>query len=289
MMQTRNQRSATRWILTLILIGMGVLATLDIWGDIVRIALNDEEASHILLVPVVAAWLVWVRRSRMRYCHVAASWWGPVAIALGWTISTLGFTSGTQVLWHGGAVLILIGCLVTLAGTDLVVKFLPAFLVLVFLLPVPGLIRQQIAIPLQTATARVTQWVFEAGGASIGRSGNVLTMNGVEVAIAEACNGMRMVFSLALVSFAFAFGLPLRNPIRVLVLLTSPACAIGANVLRMIPTVWIYGTFSTSVAEAFHDISGWLMLPLSLFVMVGVVRVLRWALVPVTRFTLAYQ
>jgi exosortase len=289
MIQNRNQRSAWRWALSLLLIALGVLVTLDIWIDVVRIALHDEEASHILLVPVVAIWLVWVRRSRLRYCRMNASWWGPVAIALGWTLSSLGFTGGTQVLWHGGAVLVLIGCLITLTGTDVLRKFLPAFLVLVFLLPVPGLVRQQIAIPLQTATARVTQWVFEAAGASIGRSGNVLTVNGVEVAIAEACNGMRMVFSLALVSFAFAFGIPLRNPVRVLVLLASPVCAIAANVLRMLPTVWIYGTYSTSVAEAFHDISGWLMLPLALLVMVGVVRVLRWALVPVTRFTLAYQ
>ncbi len=289
MSPNRNQRSAWHWALSLVFMSLGVLVTLDIWVDIVRIAFHDEEASHILLVPVVAAWLVWVRRSRLRYCQLRASWWGPVTIALGWSLSSLGFTNGTQILWHGGAVLVLIGCLITLAGTDVVGRFLPAFLVLIFLLPVPGLVRQQIAIPLQTATARVTQWVFEAGGASIGRSGSVLTINGVEVAIAEACDGMRMVFSLALVSFAFAFGIPLRNPVRVLVLLVSPVCAIAANVLRMLPTVWVYGTYPTSVAEAFHDISGWLMLPLSLLVMVGVVRVLRWALVPVTRFTLAYQ
>jgi exosortase len=289
MPRTRRQSNASRWTLALLLMGLGVLATLDIWADIFRIALRDEESSHILLVPVVAAWLVWVRRSRLRDCRVRTSWWGPVLIGIGWTLSSIGFRNATQSFWHGGALLVVVGCLVTLAGIDPIRRFFPAFLVLGFLLPVPGVVRQQIAIPLQTATAHVTQWVFEAGGASVARSGNVLTMNGVEVAIAEACNGMRMVFSLALVSFAFAFGLPLRNSVRLLVLLASPVCAIAANVVRMIPTVWIYGSYPTPVAQAFHDISGWLMLPLTFLVLIGIVRILRWALVPVTRFTLAYQ
>ncbi len=276
-------------MLTLLLVAMGLLVNMDVWNDILRIALRDEESSHILLVPFVAAWLVWVRRSRLRLCHGRSSWWGPAVITIGWAISMIGFNHAIQTLWHGGAVLVLVGCLITAAGTDPIFKFLPAFLVLAFLIPVPGMIRQRIAIPLQTTTASVTQWIFEAGGANVGRSGNVLTINGVEVAIAEACNGMRMVFSLALVSFAFTFGLPLRNSVRILVLLACPVIAIAANVMRMVPTVWVYGSFPPAAAKLFHDVSGWLMLPLAFLAMLGVLRVFRWALVPVTRYTLAYQ
>ena len=51
----------------------------------------------------------------------------------------------------------------------------------------------------------------------------------------------------------------------------------------------LYGYGSTSVADSFHDISGWLMLPIAFLLLRGVISVLVWAQVPVTRFNLAYQ
>ncbi|MFV1968178.1 MAG: exosortase/archaeosortase family protein, partial [Pirellulaceae bacterium] len=139
----------------------------------------------------------------------------------------------------------------------------------------------QIAIPLQTASAHIAQIVFEIFGYDVARSGNVLNINGVDVAVAEACNGMRMVFALVLVSFAFAFGTPMRNSARLLIIVLSPLVAIACNVLRLIPTVWIYGNYPRSVAALFHDVSGWLMLPIAFLVLLAVTRVARWVMAPV--------
>ncbi len=50
-----------------------------------------------------------------------------------------------------------------------------------------------------------------------------------------------MVFGLILVSYAFAFSLPLRNRVRLLILLASPLAAILCNLVRILPTVWVYG------------------------------------------------
>ena len=83
------------------------------------------------------------------------------------------------------------------------------------------------------------------------RSSNQLTINGVPVHIIEACNGLRMVFALILVSYAFSYGLPLRNSVRFLVLLASPLVAILCNVLRTVPLVWLYGNKSRLIADSF--------------------------------------
>jgi exosortase/archaeosortase family protein len=107
------------------------------------------------------------------------------------------------------------------------------------------------------------------------------------VAIAEACNGLRMVFALFLVSAAFAFGTPLRTFVRVILILASPISALFCNVVRLVPTVWLYGS-DPEFASTFHDVSGWLMLPLAFLVLMGIIRALRWALLPVYRYTLAY-
>jgi exosortase len=184
---------------------------------------------------------------------------------------------------------VVLGCMLSALGKNVLFRFLPAFAVLAFLIPVPGTIRQSMAVPLQTATAATTQAIFETLAIPVERSGNLLIINGTEVAVAEACNGMRMVFALVLVSYAFAYSMPLRHSVRLLVLLASPVAAIACNVVRLVPTIWLYGFSSHNIADWFHDISGWVMLPVGFFLLLGIIRVLRWALIPVARFNLAYQ
>jgi exosortase len=166
-------------------------------------------------------------------------------------------------------------------------EFLPVFLVLGFLVPFPGRLRQKMAIPLQRMTAEATQEVCTLGGISVDRSGNLLRINGVDVAVAEACNGMRMTFALVLVSFAFAMTTPLRGYVRVLVVLLSPLSAVFYNVVRLVPTVWVFGNCRQSFAGAFHDVSGWVMLFVAFVSLMGVIKLLQWMAVPVVPYPLA--
>jgi len=266
---------------------LGVAATFPAWADIFDIAYKDEEYSHIFLVPLVALWMVWVRRMRFRYCRVTGTGIGLLAAASGWAISSYGYHHGYQSLWHGGAVMVVIGCVLTVLGKQALFQFLPAVAVLVFIVPVPGMMRQRIAIPLQTWTAQITEVILEVAGIPVERSVNWLTVNGKPLEIAEACNGLRMVWPLILMSYAFSFGLPLRNSVRVVLLLASPLSAIFCNVVRILPTVWVYSHHTDAVGREFHDASGWLMLPIAFLLLLGVIRLLDWAMIPVRRYTLA--
>lgn len=272
----------TPWRLlgALALAALAVAVTSDVWADILAIATRDEESSQVLLVPLVVAWLIWVRRDRGRQCRLRQTWIGPPLIAVGWLLSTLGYHQAIQSFWHGGAVLVVIGCFLTVAGGDLARRFMPVFVVLIFLIPVPGMARQQIAIPLQSLTAYLTQIACEILGFDVGRTGNVLNINGVDVEVAEACNGMRMVFALILVSFAFAYGSKMPNYARLIIVLGSPLAAVLCNVIRLIPTVWLYGNYPEPVAIRFHDISGWVMLPIAFLLLLGCTWLVRWALAP---------
>jgi exosortase len=266
---------------------LGIAATFPVWDDIGDIAWNDEEYSHILLVPLVAVWMVWVRRMRFRYCRATGTGLGVLMASVGWAVSSYGFHEGHQSLWHGGAVLVVIGCVLSVLGKQALFQFLPAVAVLVFVVPVPGMIRQQIAIPLQTWTAQITEVILEVAGIPVDRSVNWLTVNGKPLEIAEACNGLRMVWPLILMSYAFSFGLPLRNSVRFVLLLASPLSAIFCNVVRILPTVWVYSRYDDDVGLKFHDVSGWLMLPIAFLLLLGIIKMLDWALVPVRRYTLA--
>ena len=286
---SRERFTPTRLAAGLVLAGAAAWVTLDAWMDIHRIAMRDEESSHIFLVPIVAAALVWIRRGRWRQCKPRMTWIGPAMMVVGWFLYSFGDTMLIQAGWHLGAILVVLGALFSVLGGEVLKRYLPAVLVLGFLVPVPALIRQQISLPLQTATALVTELIMGLIGFEIQRAGNVLSINGTAVTIAEACNGLRMVFALVLVSYAFAFSTPLRGPVRLLILVLSPVSAIICNVIRLIPTVWVYGYYPEHIAARFHDYSGWFMLPIAFLSLMAILSLLRWALVPVTRYTLAYD
>jgi exosortase len=278
-------RPAHLW-LAAVLVCAAVAVTYQAWADMARIAWLDEECGHALLVLPAFAWLAWIRRGRIRRCQPRGCWLGTLLVAAGWIIWSIGFRKQWQPLWHGGALIFVLGAFFTAVGTQVLWQFFAAFAILAFLVPVPVLMRQAIAVRFQAKTAEATQIACEAMGMPVERQTCLLTVHGHQVAVSEACNGMRMVFALILVCYLFAFVVPLRGYVRFLLLALSPIVAVLCNIIRLVPTVWVYGNFPAETAEKFHDVTGWVMLVAAFLTMIGILRLLRWAMLPVTHFRL---
>jgi len=255
----------------------GLWAGRGAWEDIFRIATRDEESSHIWLVPFLCGWLVYMRRASFRSAAAAPaySFLGPVLVAIGWAMAHWGFNGAKQSPLHVGALLVALGAMITVFGVRALMAVWPAVLLLAFIVPVPGLVRQQISIPLEQVTARATASLLSLGGLPIERSANVITINDHPVTVAEACNGLRMVFPLVMIVYVFCFTLPLRASVRWLLMLTSPISAVACNILRLIPTVYLYGYAKKQTGDVFHEYSGWVMLPIAFMVLWGLIRLLE--------------
>jgi exosortase/archaeosortase family protein len=78
-----------------------------------------------------------------------------------------------------------------------------------------------------------------------------------------------------MVCYVVAFTTPLRAQLRFLLLAASPLVAIAANVVRLVPTIWMYGNASASSAHRFHDVTGWVMIFCAFFALMGLLRLLR--------------
>lgn len=272
-----------------LLVGVCIVVTRSIWAWFYATGTQSEEQSHILIAPFFAAWLFWVRRDRLRFVRPGPSLMGVAIVAGAWVLAAFGFANGFDLLLHGGVLLMLVGAVVSVVGFDPVRLFIPAWLALLFVLPVPGRIRQAIALPLQEASARVTTWMLDLFAVPVERFGNVMTINGVDVAVAEACNGMRMVAALALVTFAFVFSTPMRNSVRIGLLLASPILALLVNIIRLAPTALWYGYGDHETADAFHDVAGWLMLVVALGMLWTILAMLRWIEVPIAPYAVGEE
>ena len=286
----RTTRLSGRLILVgLAMAALAVWATRRAWADAWALADINGENSHVFLAPIVVIWLFWVRRARLPHVRVTGRWVGLALILAGWIMRMRGVEENIAAAFHVGSLLVVVGAFVSVCGKGAVLRFLPAAFALLFLVPVPQKLRQDLAIPLQTTTAWLTDGVLDAIGVDSQVAGNTLIVNGKSVTIAEACNGMPMVFGLMLVTYAFAFAWPMRNSIRWALLILSPLVTLGCNVLRTVPLVWTYANGSRETFETMHAYSSWLMLPLAFLLLLGLLHVLRWLDLPVERYRLAAQ
>ena len=238
---------------------MAVAAVFPVWKDLFSIALHDEEASHLFLVPLVFCWLIWNRWKQLPAFSPTGQISGLLVLTTGLLLHEIGLYWNLVVLWHASAVCCLLGALWFVTGTHVVRKAWPVFGVLIFLIPVPGLLRQQVSLPIQTYSAIATAHVLSLFGVEIQRAGCTLSVNGTLVTIVEACNGMRMLFAVFLVIYAIVFSSATRRTHQILILLFSPLLATALNAVRLVITALLYGICSADVAGLWHNINGWLI------------------------------
>ena len=278
-------RAEHLWLAAIFVLG-AITLTYPAWADMYRIAWMDDDCFHAALVLPAFAWLAWVRRGRMRLCRPVGHWLGVPLLLGGWYVGSAGFHHPWQPLWHLGALLMAIGALVLAVGWEIPREFTAAFGVLAFLIPPPTLARQTVAIPFEIKTAHATQWLCSVLGLSLQRDQAVLTAHGHQVVISQASNGMGMVFATVLVCYVFAFISPLRGYARFILLAFSLFVAAVGNIIRMVPTMWMYDHHPGRWADAFDNLTACAMLVLGFLALLGALRILRWMKMPVTHFRL---
>lgn len=272
-----------------VLLGGGLIAIAfrDQVTDIVSRAVSGVDFGYVFLSPMVAVYLMLLRRTRIRNLGASpGGWFGIALVVVSFICSSIGEDRSILVLWHAAPLVAMAGLMLAFLGLKRWLALAPGIFVLFAGLPLPGAVRLLVARPLQDFATSVTALVLGLAGVDVQRIGNLIEINGVLVAVGEACNGMRLVLPLAIVIYAFVFSLPLRPRIRLLLVAMSVPVAVACNILRLVPTSLAYG-FLEEWASAIHDVGGWAMIPLAIFMMLGILRALEWLEVPVARLRLA--
>lgn len=264
-----------------------VLACLPAWRDIYVSATADPDNGYIVLVPAVAGWLALCRRRRLRSAGRRGLWGGPVIVACSGLVYVLGGLYGPTLAMHIGAIGVLIGAIWSVVGSSVMLRMSPAVFALFFLAPAP----MEWLLPL---SAVLGAWSLAATAALLETLGIAAYANGAElvVGVDQVSLGdfasVRMIAAIGLVTYAFAFGTPLRHGVRIGLVLASPLVAMVANIVRLVPFAILADSLPTSV-HVLAQLSGWLTLALALGMLYGAIQLLRYAQVPARRYALAYQ
>ena len=282
-MHTAAQPAATRALgflaLALILAGLAFLYR-DVIPELVRAWETDDNYSHGYLIPPIAAYLAWERRHRFAAIPASQSLFGLIVILGSMVVLALGVLGIELFLTRVSLVGVLAGIVLFMFGwaRTRVMIFPLAFLVL--MIPLPAIIFNQIAFPLQLIASQFGEDVIRAFSIPVLREGNVLILPNISLEVAEACSGIRSLISLLTLGIVFGYFGDSRTWVRVAIALSTIPVAILTNGARVAGTGIAARYYGAAAAEGFlHEFSGWLVF-IAAFILMMLLHRLLLLIVP---------
>jgi exosortase len=241
---------------------------------------TDDNYSHGYLIVPIAAYFVWERRRRLATLAVRPSSFGVVVVAGGLLMLVAGLLGAELFLPRMSLIVVLTGTVLFLYGWQACrVLALPlAFLIL--MIPIPALIFNQIAFPLQLLASRVGETVLSSLSIPVLREGNVIVLAHTSLEVAEACSGIRSLISLLTLGIVYGYFMDPRGGVRTAIALSTIPIAIVANGGRVAGTGVAAHYYGPEAAQGFfHTFSGWIVFAVA-FAMLFVVAHLVIRLLP---------
>jgi exosortase len=249
------------------------LALLLYSGVLARLAMQwwtDPNFSHGFFVPLISVWIVWERRKQLRDVAIEPSNLGLLIIL--WALFQLvGGVVGAEIfLARTSFVELLGGLIVFLMGWKWLKAVAFPWLFLLTGIPLPAIVFNEIAFPLQLFASKVATALLRACDVPLLTEGNIITLANVQLEVAEACSGIRSLVTLVTLALVYGYFMEKNLTRRTILALSAIPIAIAANAFRIFGTGICAEYWDPRAAQGFfHEFSGWVVFVLSLFLLLG--------------------
>lgn len=250
-------------------------------SDLMRRWASESQYSHGYVVPLFGLYLLWARRALLPAVgEMRPTWWSLPVLALALGLRFAGIYAYFDWLAAFALLPLLAGLALLFGGWSALRWAWPAILFLVFMIPLPFFLELRLAHPLQAIATRVATYALQTLGFIAFSEGNVIVMGNVRLGVVEACSGLAMLMTFFALSTAVTLISP-RPPLeRGVLFLSAVPIALVVNIARIIVTGVLHKTVGSELADyVFHDLAGWLMMPMALVLLWVELRVLAFVLV----------
>jgi exosortase len=245
----------------------------------------DPDYSHGFLVPVLSAYLIWQRRDKLRLVARRPSMWGMAIVIGSIGLLFLGSLGAELFLTRISLLGSICGLIVYFCGTAVLRAMAFPMAFLLFAIPIPVIIYNEIVFPLQFIASRFATRTLEILNLfPIMREGNVLIIPGMSLQVVEACSGIRSLMSLLALAAGYGYLVERSIVVRWILIVAMVPLAIVSNGTRVMITALMANYIGPQAAEGFmHEFSGWVI-----FVVATVLFLAFHALINFTRRKLGW-
>ena len=260
----------------------------------------DENYSHGLLIPFIIGYILWAQREKLaRIQKRSYVLWGGAAVVLALLALWAGVAGAELYTQRLSLILLLAGVTVYFWGFTLLRLVLIPLVLLFLAMPIPAIVFNKIAFPLQLFASRCAVWSMSVLGIPVLRQGNIIELKPLnsfdtkKLEVVEACSGIRSLMTLVTLAVVFAYftHTPPTDDThsgrrfgwlrsywfwRAAILVGSAVpIAILTNAFRVSGTGVLAHYYGTAVADGFfHSFSGWVVYIVAFILLFGIGMIL---------------
>ncbi|MBT3199005.1 MAG: exosortase/archaeosortase family protein [Phycisphaerales bacterium] len=236
----------------------------------------DPNWSHGFLIPLFSLYLIYTRWDRLKAARLRICLWGLPVILISLLVMVLAFYPlGTYWFCQLAMIPLLIGLVLYLAGPSVLKITWVPIVYLLLAIPIPDILYQNIAYPLQEIAAQSTTTILQLCGVSIDVESSSLTIVSISgqeypLQVVEACSGVRSLMAFVALSAAMAYidERPLWH--RSVLILSSLPITVLCNILRVTATAAMFVIDQPELGKDFmHTFMGMALLIPALLMLLG--------------------
>ena len=236
----------------------------------------DPNWSHGFLIPLFSVYLIYTRWDQLIAARRRIFLWGlPICVLSLFTLVFSYFPLGVSWFCQLSMIPLLLGIVLYLAGPAVLrITWVP-IVYLVLAIPIPDILYQNIAYPLQEFAAQSTTVILKLCGVQIDVSASSLSITSLSgrvhpLQVVEACSGVRSLMAFVALSVAMAYidDRPVWQ--RLVLIASSLPITVLCNVLRVTTTSTMFVIDQPELGKDFmHTFMGMALLVPALLMLLG--------------------
>ena len=259
-----------------ILAGLILILYASVIKDLVLQWWTDPDYGHGFFVPLFSGYILWHERQRWTKTEINPSNFGFLVMLGAVSLLLLGSLGAEFFTSRFSLLVLLAGMILFLAGLKMLraVSFPLGYLM--WMIPIPVIIYNQITFPLQLIASRLATAGLELAQVPVLRDGNILIMSNYSLEVVEACSGIRSLMTLMALAVAYGYLVSPRRWVRYVLVALMVPIAIVTNAIRIMGAGILARHFGPAAAEGFlHEFSGWAIFVVAVLLMFGSYWALR--------------
>jgi exosortase len=269
---TEHVETLTRRLVVwcVILVGLILLLYASVFKGLVVQWWTDTDYGYGFFVPLFSGYILWRERERWTKTEIKPGDFGFVIMLGAVGLLLLGSLGAELFISRSSLLVLLAGMILFLAGWKMLRAVFFPLGYLMWMIPIPAIIYNQITFPLQLIASRLASAGLELAHVPVLRDGNILIMSNYSLEVVEACSGIRSLMTLMALAVAYGYLVSPQRWVRYVLAAFMLPIAIVTNALRVMGAGMLAHRFGPAAAEGFlHEFSGWAIFLVGLVLMFG--------------------
>ena len=257
------KKTGTIWLLAIAaLVALAYIPAFDWMID--RWRATDTYYGHGFLVPFISAYIVWLKRNKLKELAVRPTAWGWPVLGIGVVVLMLSAVWRVYFSSAFSFLIVITGLILLFAGKEHLKILTFPLTFLLFMIPLPLVVISGISFKLKILAAQISTVIINTLGVPALREGSVIKTLHAYVVVEDPCSGIRSLIALIAVGALMAYFSRLSRVRQTILFLSSIPIAVATNIIRITAVSLASEMYGMEFATGkFHDFMGMMVFVLA--------------------------